>query len=140
MMLSGRSGHFTFGNPGAAYVEAKKAIQKAMWRNQPSNGLKQLLLAHENSTILQINPMFVHQPWMRSLPALNTQQEEAYARATYLNHTLPNIVTLVQGPPGTGKTNLISRVVLNCMKSGMPWLLVAQTQYAVHWDKIVVVL
>lgn len=39
MIHSGRSGHFTFKNPAAAFVVATMAIQKAMWQNHRRDAL-----------------------------------------------------------------------------------------------------
>ncbi|KAF6232324.1 hypothetical protein HO173_009429 [Letharia columbiana] len=39
---------------------------------------------------------------------------------------------MIQGPPGTGKTRLIGFCVLNCIQRQQPWLLTAETHYAVQ--------
>ena len=54
-----------------------------------------------------------------------------FRRATQISDQLQDMVTLVQGPPGTGKTSLISALVLNYMVNQQPWLLTAETHYAV---------
>ena len=132
MIHSGRSGHFTFKNHAAAFVVAKKAIQKAMWRNHPFNWLKNLLLAHNNNAINPANPPFITEAWTRSLPPLNTQQNIPFARSVRRSRELSDIVTMIQGPPGTGKTGLIGFCVLNCIQRQQRWLLTGETHYAVQ--------
>lgn len=132
MIHSGRSGHLTFKNPAAAFVVAKKAIQKAMWQNHPFNWLKNLLLAHNSNVITPTNPPFITEAWTRSLPPLNTQQNIASARSAQRSRELSDIVTMIQGPPGTGKTRLNGFFVLNCIQRQQWWLLTAETHYAVQ--------
>lgn len=51
IVLTDRTGHFAFGNPGAAFVAAKKLIQRATCGNRANNWLKDILLAHDNNII-----------------------------------------------------------------------------------------
>lgn len=132
LLLTGRIGSFTSGNPGAAFVARKKAIQRAIWSKQ-STWLKTLLLSHENHSIQLTNPLVPFLgAWAGSLPTLHNNQAQAFARAVYEGATLSHIVTMVKGHTGTGKAGLNGSCVVNCTTRQNDWLLVAETHLAIQ--------
>ena len=40
-------------------------------------------------------------------------------------------MTIIQGPPGTGKTRVLGMIATNCVEEARPFLLIAETFYAV---------
>ena len=131
VVMSNRTGRFTFNNPSAPFKVAMVSIQKAMHERRLNNWLKPLLLAHSNDRLQ--HPILVpnSRSWMALFAPLNIQQNLAFQRAVYESRFLDDKVTIIQGPPGTGKTRVLGMIATNCAWEGRPFLLVAETHYAV---------
>ena len=114
IVLTGRSGYFSFENPGAAFVSAKTLNQRAVWGNRPHEWLKDILLAHNNTNaIVLTNPTpYPRCADERSTP-LKIEQQRAFRRASQIGRNIGDIFTMIQGPLGTGKTSLISALIFN---------------------------
>ena len=131
LVLNNRSAMFVFSNPGSAFVAVQKAIQKAMTYIGHS-WLRDLLLAHNNNLITLTAPPPVTDAWLNKFPPLNKEQAHALARATELGRELSQRITIIEGPPGTGKTGVVSKIVIHNIDVHRKFLLVAETQWAIH--------
>lgn len=132
LVLNDRTGNFRFGGPGAPFVVARKAIQEVMWRVGPNTWLKKLLLAHDNNTLTLSDPPPHIPTWRANFYPFNADQQKTFDRACYQTPNLSDRVNLVQGPPGTGKSGVISMCALDSLQQRQPFLLVAQTHYAIQ--------
>lgn len=102
-----------------------------MWGNRPNNWLKALLLAHDNNNIAPADPLPIYNVLIDNF-SLNFGQARAFRHATQTSNQLQDMITLIQSPFGTGKTSLILALILNCICNQQPWLLTAETHYAVE--------
>ena len=118
-------------NPSTPFKVAQKAIKASMWQPHQNNWLKGLLLAHENSSLRHITPTPTVRPWLHLFQQLNHEQQLAFERACEEGQTLSHKISIIQGPPGTGKTRVLGMIATNCVQQQRPFLLVAETQYAV---------
>ena len=126
LVLTTRIGHFTFDNPRAPYVSVTKGVQRALYMLR-RNWLKPILLGHENHTV-RMSPLTGHPPqWLEQFPQLNAQQLNAFRQAGKPDDKL----VMMQGPPGTGKTRVIGMVAVACIKQNIPFMISAETHYAV---------
>ena len=133
--LNDRRGIFRFGNPGQAFVTAKKSIQKLLWSDQVPGfvpWIRTLVLAHENQAIPAVNPPAVTGPWRQHFPPLNRHQELALQQDVHRGVELQDRMVIVQDPPGTGKTNVIAQTCVDCFTRERKFLVVAETRYAVQ--------
>ena len=118
-------------NLTALFKVAQKAIQASMWESHHKNWLKGLLLAHNNGSLRHITPTPTVRPWLRNFQQLNYEQQLAFERACEEGPSLSHKMSIIQGPPGTGKTRVLGMIATNCVIQDRPFLLVAETQYAV---------
>ena len=139
MLLDDRSGHFFFGKQSAPYVEAKKAINQALYFT-PIPGfvplIRTLALAQENQTIQALDPEPLVAGWRQHFPQLNFQQDLALRQSCELGDRrhLNFHINLIQGPPGTGKTHVVSQAVMDAVDKGHKILVAAETRFATNAD------
>ncbi|OJJ71240.1 hypothetical protein ASPBRDRAFT_676287 [Aspergillus brasiliensis CBS 101740] len=132
------SGVVKFGNEQPAIRQARQAIRYVMYGDHnlkipKHNNLRELLLAHNNSTIkdeLPVPPPAAAQNYLGSIRAtLNDQQIAAVQEGITPSTCYKNYVTLITGPPGTGKTSVSAHIAGFHRKWRNPVLIVCGSNY-----------
>jgi hypothetical protein len=140
-ILNNLSATFRFGMANPPYAQARASIGYAMYGNRdlgiPRNTwVKKLLLAHDNdSARLQAPGTLLHANVVNAESAIhgmNTNQRNAFINCMTVGSTLRSKVTIIQGPPGTGKTVISAGVINVCLRTGIPVLAIAGSNYALR--------
>ena len=137
IVLNDRYSTFRFSSPGAPFLSAQKAIERALYfLHHPGYQpwIRFLALAQQNQTIRLLHLPALVANWRQLFTPLNTQQDIALSRTCMVGsgHNLDEIINIVQGPPGTGKTHVIGQAALDAYTNSHRLLVIAETRFATH--------